>query len=231
MNTSSPYRQEVLWIPESRRAPVSFTEGKRPHRVWTLFNHTDPSKPPSLPITPVHHDNAFLEDHIHDWVVEPSSSQLTKHNVCVRDDFSCQYCGTKHPIADLHLDHILPKSRGGMTVWRNVVTACTDCVIKKAGHTLENSGMKLLKEPVKPDEGNFLKYGSRAIEHSVWVLLEFEQNFQVGERVKCWFPDVSYIQGTVSATGLKTFCVKWDTKPPRTKTRFEHGNREIKRVV
>ena len=45
-----------------------------------------------------------------------------------RDKFSCQYCGDKK---DLTFDHLLPKSKGGLTDWNNVVTACSSCNVKK----------------------------------------------------------------------------------------------------
>jgi len=44
-----------------------FATHERPKRVWTLIGQCDENKPPSLPYTPKHLDNAFLEDYIHDW--------------------------------------------------------------------------------------------------------------------------------------------------------------------
>lgn len=58
-------RQEVRWVPESRI--VEYAGAKRPFRVWSLYS-TDPTVTPELPITPAHHHNAFLEDHVHDWI-------------------------------------------------------------------------------------------------------------------------------------------------------------------
>ena len=45
--------------------PVPCAE--EPSRIWTLFNETDETKPPALPIVPVHRVNAFAEDYVHDW--------------------------------------------------------------------------------------------------------------------------------------------------------------------
>jgi len=62
-------RQEVRWIPlpDSKTIDVS----GRPARLWTLYGpgRDDPAVPPQLPITPVHHHGAFLEDETHDWIV------------------------------------------------------------------------------------------------------------------------------------------------------------------
>lgn len=45
---------------------------------------------------------------------------FTRFNVFLRDRFSCQYCGNAR---DLTFDHLIPRSRGGLTKWDNVVTA------------------------------------------------------------------------------------------------------------
>jgi len=61
--------QEVHWVPGDRKVELSRTE--RPFRVWTLYSLGDlpesKDRPPELPITPVHNQGCFLEDHIHDW--------------------------------------------------------------------------------------------------------------------------------------------------------------------
>ena len=56
---------------------------------------------------------------------------FTRFNVFLRDCFSCQYCGRSFPAHDLTFDHIVPRSRGGRTVWRNVITACGACNLAK----------------------------------------------------------------------------------------------------
>ena len=63
--------------------------------------------------------------------IQPSKNpNFTRFNVFLRDKFSCQYCGDKK---DLTFDHLLPKSRGGLTDWNNVVTACSSCNVRKGG--------------------------------------------------------------------------------------------------
>lgn len=62
-------RQEVFYFPhenELGKAAPSVEMKDEPTRVWTLFTG-DPDKPPALPIKPVHNQNAFLEDRVHDW--------------------------------------------------------------------------------------------------------------------------------------------------------------------
>ncbi len=53
---------------------------------------------------------------------------FTRFNVFLRDRFSCQYCGDGQ---DLTFDHLVPRSRGGLTRWDNVVAACAPCNLQE----------------------------------------------------------------------------------------------------
>ena len=80
--------------------------------------------------------------------IQPSKHpNFTRFNVFLRDKFTCQYCGEKK---DLTFDHLLPKSKGGITDWENVVTACSSCNVKKGGRLYSISGMKLFTKPYRP---------------------------------------------------------------------------------
>ena len=79
-----------------------------------------------------------------------SGIKFSKINVCLRDNFSCQYCGKKLPMSQLNYDHVLPRSKGGKTTWEGVVMSCFPCNDKKGSMLLEESGMTLLSVPVKP---------------------------------------------------------------------------------
>lgn len=45
----------------------------------------------------------------------------------MRDDFQCRYCGVTGDDKLLEVDHIIPKSKGGLDDEENLVTACFDC--------------------------------------------------------------------------------------------------------
>jgi 5-methylcytosine-specific restriction endonuclease McrA len=49
-----------------------------------------------------------------------------------RDSFTCQYCGRRGPDVPLHVDHVVPWSRGGATVLANLRTACSECNLGKS---------------------------------------------------------------------------------------------------
>ncbi len=65
-----------------------------------------------------------------------------------RDGHACVYCGSKK---NLTIDHIIPKSKGGDNTWKNLVTCCSPCNLKKGDKSLEEIGMKLIKKPTEPN--------------------------------------------------------------------------------
>ena len=73
---------------------------------------------------------------------------LSRKNILLRDRNSCQYCGIVLPAGELTLDHVLPRSRGGLSTWENLVACCHSCNRRKGNHLLsELSEIKLLREP------------------------------------------------------------------------------------
>lgn len=72
---------------------------------------------------------------------------FTRFNVFLRDRFTCQYCGSRD---DLTFDHVIPRSRGGLTRWDNVVAACSPCNLAKGGAMPERIGMWPSQMPYRP---------------------------------------------------------------------------------
>jgi len=75
------------------------------------------------------------------------SPAFTRYNIYLRDTFSCQYCGLRLPSGGLTFDHVVPRSRGGLSSWENVVAACSPCNLRKANRTPAEAEMPLLNEP------------------------------------------------------------------------------------
>ena len=75
---------------------------------------------------------------------------VTRRGVLARDHYTCQYCSLMPPRQQLTLDHVLPRSRGGKTIWENVVTACDKCNGRKGNRTPDEANMALMTEPKRP---------------------------------------------------------------------------------
>lgn len=71
---------------------------------------------------------------------------LTRTAVFARDGNRCQYCGAGAEC----LDHVVPRSRGGLHTWENVVACCRACNARKADHNLLDTSMELAKKPQVP---------------------------------------------------------------------------------
>ena len=61
-------------------------------------------------------------------------SDRMRFRILMRDGFSCQSCGAspqKQRGVELHVDHVLPWSKGGETVEENLQTKCQKCNLGK----------------------------------------------------------------------------------------------------
>jgi len=76
--------------------------------------------------------------------------RLTRQNLMLRDHYQCQYCGKRPDPKELNLDHVIPRSRGGVESWENLVVSCKVCNLKKGKRTPSEAGMHLLRNPVTP---------------------------------------------------------------------------------
>ncbi|MFQ5972497.1 MAG: HNH endonuclease [Alphaproteobacteria bacterium] len=84
------------------------------------------------------------------YVSPAAKPAFTRFNVFLRDRFACQYCDGRFPVQDLTFEHVRPRSRGGRTVWENVVTACGGCNFRKGNRMPEEAKMRLLRKPQEP---------------------------------------------------------------------------------
>jgi len=82
--------------------------------------------------------------------------KFNRRNIFARDNNQCQYCGKRFALADLSLDHIVPRSQGGESSWENVVCACIDCNVRKGGRTPRQAHMSLIRKPEKPKRSPLL---------------------------------------------------------------------------
>ena len=87
--------------------------------------------------------------------------KISRRALFARDGWRCAYCGTTS--GRLTLDHVVPRSRGGESIWENVVTACAPCNHKKGNRTLEESGLHLVRPPRPPAPVLFIQLAAPKI--------------------------------------------------------------------
>lgn len=77
--------------------------------------------------------NSMNTDYLHKTQRSPSTR--LRFDVLKRDNFKCCACGAspaKDPNVTLHLDHIIPWSKGGETKIDNLQTLCSECNLGKS---------------------------------------------------------------------------------------------------
>lgn len=77
------------------------------------------------------------------WKIPP----VNRREVLKRDQHRCQYCGSHRRLT---LDHVIPRSKGGLHTWDNVVAACEPCNSLKSDRTPIQAGMALQAKPKAP---------------------------------------------------------------------------------
>ncbi len=103
--------------------------------------------------------------------------KFNRRNLFARDNNRCQYCGRRFSTSELSLDHVMPRSRGGIATWENIVCACVKCNVRKGGRTPIEANMRLIREPSRPKTSPVLslklthrKYESwkTFLDHAYW---------------------------------------------------------------
>lgn len=110
LNISAYYRSNSGNVVDSRKGKYSYDDLVRIYNEWQKGNKYEETK---------RQERRIMNDDI-------------RYNVLKRDNYSCQICGaTAKDGAKLHVDHIIPVSRGGKTVMSNLQTLCDQCNIGK----------------------------------------------------------------------------------------------------
>jgi 5-methylcytosine-specific restriction endonuclease McrA len=87
--------------------------------------------------------------------------KITRKAVLARDSWTCQYCGQHKP--GLTVDHVIPRSRGGESVWENIVAACASCNRRKGNRTPREASMHPKRRPKPPGPLVFIRISSPRI--------------------------------------------------------------------
>jgi 5-methylcytosine-specific restriction endonuclease McrA len=100
---------------------------------------------------------------------------FSRRNVAKRDHHTCQYCGAQPGWESITVDHVVPRSQGGVSSWTNCVAACEPCNARKADRTPEQAGLHLRRHPARPEWKPLYAAHGFAVES--W------SKFMAGERV------------------------------------------------
>lgn len=95
---------------------------------------------------------------------------LTRKAVFARDGGRCVYCNA----AATSLDHVVPRSRGGLHSWDNVVSACGACNHKKADRMIGEIGWRMRAIPRQPVGTAWRILGSRRVDPRWTAFLDEE---------------------------------------------------------
>lgn len=138
---------EPLQVCSARRAVVLLFTGKAERVEDTTRVIRSPSTSFLLPsVVRLYH---FVRKPV------PPTISFNKKNILKRDAFTCQYCG-RNGGERMTIDHVIPKSLGGRTVWENVVSACRACNLKKGNKRPSEVGMRLQRKPIRPLSVSYL---------------------------------------------------------------------------
>lgn len=121
------------------------------------------------------------------WKVRGAEDRapLSRSMVFARDRHVCAYCGGRFGQNTLEMEHVTPSSRGGRTVWQNVVSACRACNQRKGNRTPEAAGMPLLYVPYVPNRHEaFILANRRILADQMAFLLA-----GVPRHSRLWAPD------------------------------------------
>ena len=109
--------------------------------------------------------------------VPKNAVTFSRRNIFRRDHFTCQYCHRQPGTEELTIDHVLPRSHGGLSTWDNCVLACIDCNSRKADRTPAEARMPLRKLPVRPNwkplyarHGERIESWSKFVSEAYWLV-------------------------------------------------------------
>lgn len=87
--------------------------------------------------------------------------KITRRAVLARDAWTCQYCGSRK--SGLTVDHVIPRSRGGKSVWENIVAACASCNRRKGNRLPREIQMHPRRSPKAPGPTVFIQVSTPSI--------------------------------------------------------------------
>jgi 5-methylcytosine-specific restriction endonuclease McrA len=144
---------EPLNVCSVRRAHVLVFKGKA-----ELIEELDRPLATSTRVYPWPHVIRLVH-YVH--VPRAAQRKISRRALFARDEWRCVYCGTA--AGRLTLDHVVPRSRGGDSVWENVVTSCAPCNLRKGNRLPEEIAMVPSRPPRPPAPVLFIRLAAPSI--------------------------------------------------------------------
>jgi len=115
---------------------------------WPFVSICELCRKPTKSIRMVGNDLGICGDCKKDAFFFPNTWLIRRFMTMRRDNFTCRYCG-RSPISDesvtLQIDHVIPRSKGGLDELSNLVTSCAECNSGKTDIMLDECQRKLLR--------------------------------------------------------------------------------------
>jgi 5-methylcytosine-specific restriction endonuclease McrA len=123
--------------------PVSWEEWMMlPIRPWDLAINS-PTRSIRVP-------TVIIATNFNKMPIKTFKGKPSKDGIWNRDQGICQYTGKKLTKDQSTIDHVIPRSKGGLDTWTNMVV-CDKSLNSKKGNKMNSElGLKLKKEPVEP---------------------------------------------------------------------------------
>jgi 5-methylcytosine-specific restriction endonuclease McrA len=123
--------------------PVSWEEWMMlPIRPWDLTINS-PTRSIRVP-------TVIIATNFNKMPIKTFKGKPSKDGIWNRDQGICQYTGKKLSKDQSTIDHVIPRSKGGLDTWTNMVV-CDKTLNAKKGNKLNSElGLKLRKEPIEP---------------------------------------------------------------------------------
>jgi len=130
-------KPKPIWLGEIRKCSVCDIEFTT--KAWNQINCSRLCTKRKYEISYEHKTPIFFN--------ESPYKKLLKTRIMVlnRDEFTCQYCGRSRKedkSVVLHIDHMIPKAKGGDDSYSNLITSCQECNLGKSDTLLENWNKK-----------------------------------------------------------------------------------------
>ena len=91
---------------------------------------------------------------------EAHRRKITRRAVFARDGWTCQYCGSN---SNLTVDHVIPRCKGGVSTWENIVASCAPCNRRKGDRLPRHANMHPRRAPRVPRAEIFITVSSPTI--------------------------------------------------------------------